>query len=188
MDTAEADCCPNKTALIEALAVAGPLTSQAGLFNFTANPLLGSTAGSGSTGSGTGVGGVDDVSGTFQLAGTFTGLSGVTGASLSVGAASATFTIPSSGFTVVTGPGIYYYSAVANLTPSQAAALTSGSLFINILSSGSPLGVISGNIPALGAPPAGGGGGFTPVPEPETSAAMAGAALVGFGVWRRARR
>jgi hypothetical protein len=70
--------------------------------------------------------------------------------------------------------GTFSYSGTAVDTAGEINALFAGGLYVNIHTLEFPGGEIRGQL--------------TPVPEPETYAMIAGAGLVGFGVFRRFRR
>lgn len=167
-----------KTLLAAALATATAVSSQAGIFTFSAS-LQGSQEVP-PTSAGT-LGGVsatfDDNTRIFTLSGTVAGLATpivnahIHFAPIGVnGPVVIPITAPfgaTAGF-ISTGPIV--------LNNTQANQLVAEDWYVNIHTAGNPGGEVRGQLL------------ITSVPEPETYAAMAGAALVAFGVWRRARR
>lgn len=167
-----------KTLLAAALATATAVSSQAGVFTFAA-VLNGANEvpASGSPGVGAAAATYVQETGIFTLTGYVSGLSStVVNAHIHFGAAGANgpvvipITAPfgaNAGF-ISTGPIV--------LTTAQKDQLVDEMWYVNIHTTGNPGGEVRGQLL------------ITSVPEPETYAAMAGAALVAFGVWRRARR
>lgn len=167
-----------KTLLAAALATATAVSSQAGVFTFAA-VLNGAqeVPPVGTPGVGAAAATFDDVTRIFTLTGYVSNLSStVVNAHIHFGAPGVNgpvvipITAPfgsTAGF-LSTGPIV--------LTNPQAAQLVAEDWYVNIHTSGNPGGEVRGQLL------------ITSVPEPETYAAMAGAALVAFGVWRRARR
>jgi hypothetical protein len=169
-----------KSSLVAALAVAGALSSQAALFNFSAT-LSGAeeVPANNSPASGFVSATYDSVSGQFSLGGVFGGLTTIaTAAHVHAGAVGVNgpvilpLTILPGGSTSGALIGVF----AAPLTPNQVNGLFAENWYVNVHTSSFPGGEIRGQLQ------------LTAVPEPETYAAMAGVALVGFGIWRRQRR
>jgi hypothetical protein len=167
------------------------LSLQASLFTFS---YPGGTAdggeevpANGSAGSGLLIGlSYDDTSNTLStFSGTYTGLgSNVTGSHIHGSAifgdgapgdnAGVFVALNNDGGTA----GSLSSAAPSVLTEDQEANLLAGNFYVNVHTTGFPGGEIRGQlIPQL-----------VVVPEPEAYAAMVGAGLVAFGVWRRVRK
>ena len=168
-----------KTSLLAAAVLAAALTGQAAIFNFTATLTGGQEATPNlSTAVGTASATYDSVTGQFSFGGTYSGLtSAATEAHIHFGdpGVAGPIVLP----VTLIPPNSTSGAMAANFSPLGApmpAQLLAEDWYVNIHNVNFPGGEIRGQLM------------LTPVPEPETYAAMAGVALVGFGVWRRTRR
>lgn len=168
-----------KASLLAAFVAAGALTSQAAIFNFTSS-LTGSQEATpnASTAFGFASATYDTVTKQFSLGGAYSGLATpATAAHVHVGApgVAGPVVLPVTLIPANSTAG----ALVLSFTPlnnSMETDLLGGNWYVNIHNATFPAGEIRGQLV------------LTVVPEPETYAAMAGVALVGFGVWRRTRR
>jgi hypothetical protein len=166
-----------KTLLIAALASLTMASAQATLFNFTLDLNgLNEVPTTPSPGIGIGTATWDSDTSVLTMSGTFTGLLAPTSAAhIHTGVAGANGPVlVGITFSNFATSGTFSYSGTAVDTAGEINALFAGGLYVNIHTLEFPGGEIRGQL--------------TPVPEPETYAMIAGAGLVGFGVFRRFRR
>lgn len=166
-----------KTLLIAALASLTMASAQATIFSFSLDLNgLNEVPTNPSPGIGIGTATWDSETSLLTMAGTFTGLMApASAAHIHPGAAGANGPVLV-GITFSSGStsGTFSYSGTAVDTVAEIDALFAGGLYVNIHTLEFPGGEIRGQL--------------TPVPEPETYAVIAGAGLVGLGVFRRLRR
>jgi len=157
------------------LALAG-LTSQAGIFTFTAT-LTGaqSTPPNASTASGNVSAVYDSTQNEFAVSGSYSGLqTSATAAHVHLGAVGVAGAVQVP-LVVVGGTSGVVLAGPVSLTGQQITDLMAGDWYVNIHDSVFPGGEIRGQLL------------LTSVPEPETYAAFAGVGLLGFAAWRRFR-